>query len=232
MNRLLSWWGQGQVREGDRSFWDDLTKGRAGAPLRIGLSLAAAAALMSTFMFLLGLIDHGTGRVDTAHIATGLALTGAAWCGSLVWLWSSYRKWRRLIATICIVLGIWLVAIPLCVVLAEVIRDDGLLIASTILLAVSGTIVTIAINAHCALEGRPLEDRAGAIAVNCPKCNYSMVGLESCQCPECGTAYTVDRLIREQNYALLRRVDSTDAAQVDSAPALPPQATPAVTEGA
>ena len=231
-NRLLSWRGEGRVREGDRSLWDDLTKGRAGAPLRIGLSLAAAAALMSTLMFLLGMIEHGTGRVDTEHIATGLALAGAAWCGSLVWLWSSYRKWRRLIATICIVLGIWLVAIPLAVVLAEVVRDDGFLIASTILLAVSGTIVTIAVNAHGALEGRPLEDRTGAIAVNCPKCNYSMVGLESCQCPECGTAYTLDRIIREQNYALLRRVDSTDAVQVESAPPLPPGATPAVTEGA
>ena len=52
-----------------------------------------------------------------------------------------------------------------------------------------------------------------------------MVGLESCQCPECGTAYTVDRLIREQNYARLRRVDSTAAVQVASAPTLPPRAT-------
>ena len=232
MSRLLPWRGQGRVREGDRSLRDDLGLGQAGAPLRIGLSLAAATVLMSTLMFLLGMIEHGGGRVDTAHVATGLALTGAAWCGSLMWLWSGYRKWRRLIVTVCTVLGMWLVAVPLCVVLAEVVRDDGFLIASTILLAVSGTIVTIAVNAHCALEGRPLEDRTGAIAVSCPKCNYSMVGLESCQCPECGTAYTVDRLIREQNYALLRRVDSTDAVQVESAPTLPPGATPAVTEGA
>ena len=224
MKWLLPWQDQGEQREGDRSLPRDLRSGRAGAPLRIGLSLAAAAVFLSTLMFGLGLIDQGGGRVETGHIATGIALAGAGWCGCLVWLWSSYRKWRRLIATVCTVLGIWLVAIPLCVLIAEVVRDDEFLIAGTILLAVSATIGTIVVNAHYASAGRPLEDRTGAIAVNCPNCQYSMVGLESCQCPECGISYTVDRLIREQNYALLRRVTDDGhetVARVGVAPALP-----------
>ncbi len=217
MNWLLPWKNQGELRDGDRSLIADLRTGRMGVLPRIGLSLAAAALLVSVLMFLLGMIDQG-GRVDGEHIATGMALAGALWCGALAWVWSSYRKWRRLIATVCTILGIWLVAIPVCVVLSEVLRQEEFLIASTILLAVAATIATIVVNAHYATRGRPLEDRSGTIAVVCPQCQYSMVGLESCQCPECGAAYTVDRLIKEQNYALLRRVPGDDGT-----PALPAQ---------
>ena len=79
------------------------------------------------------------------------------------------------------------------------------------------------VNAYYAARGRPLEDRSGALVVLCPRCQYSMVGLESCQCPECGTAYTVDRLIKEQNYALRRRVEEEPGAvdAVPDTPALP-----------
>ncbi len=219
MNWLLPWQDQGELREGDRSLLADLRAGRSGAPLRIGLSLAAAALLVSVLMFLFGMIDLG-GRVRDEHIAMGLALTGGTWCVTLAWLWSSYRKWRRLIATVCTILGIWLVAIPVCVIISEMVRAEGFLIAATILLAVSATIGTIVVNAHYATRGRPLEDTSGAIAVVCPQCHYSMVGLESCQCPECGASYTVDRLIREQNYALLRRIPQ-DETEIPDTPALP-----------
>ncbi len=219
MGWLLPWQNQGELREGDRSLVRDLRTGRAGAPLRVGLSLVAAALFVSLLMFLVGVIDQA-GSVRDEHVAIGLALTGATWCVALAWLWSSYRKWRRLIATVCTVLGIWLVAIPLCVLISEVVRNESFLIASTIFLAISATIGTIVVNAHYATRGRPLEDQSGAIAVVCPHCRYSMVGLESCQCPECGASYTVDRLIKEQNYALLRRIPKDDS-EVPDAPALP-----------
>ena len=128
--------------------------------------------------------------------------------------------WRRLIATICTVLGIWLVAIPMCVIISEVVRNESFLIAGTIFMGVSATIGTIVVNAHYATRGRPLEDASGAIAVVCPQCRYSLVGLESCQCPECGASYTVDRLIKEQNYALLRRIPQ-DETEVPNERALP-----------
>jgi len=225
MNWLLPWLNQGELREGDRSLVRDLRTGRAGAPLRIGLSLVAAAGLVSVLMFMFGVLDQG-GRIRDQHVAMGLALAGATWCVSLAWLWSSYRKWRRLIATICTVLGIWLVAIPVCVIISEVVRNESFLIAGTIFLGVSATIGTIVVNAHYATRGRPLEDASGAIAVVCPQCRYSLVGLESCQCPECGASYTVDRLIKEQDYALLRRIPH-DETEITAAPALPPRIVPA-----
>ncbi len=70
MNWLLPWRDQGELREGDRSLLADLRAGRSGAPLRIGLSLAAAALLVSVLMFLFGMIDLG-GRVRDEHIAMG-----------------------------------------------------------------------------------------------------------------------------------------------------------------
>jgi len=225
MNWLLPWLNQGELREGDRSLVRDLRTGRAGAPLRIGLSLVAAAGLVSVPMFMFGVIDQG-GRISNQVVAMGLALAGATWCVSLAWLWSSYRKWRRLIATICTVLGIWLVAIPVCVIISEVVRNESFLIAGPIFLGVSATIGTIVVNAHYATRGRPLEDASGAIAVVCPQCRYSLVGLESCQCPECGASYTVDRLIKEQDYALLRRIPH-DETEIRAVPALPPRIAPA-----
>ena len=88
MGWLLPWQNQGELREGDRSLVRDLRTGRAGAPLRVGLSLVAAALLVSVLMFLFGVIDQGR-SVREAHVATGLALTGATWCVALAWVWSS-----------------------------------------------------------------------------------------------------------------------------------------------
>lgn len=112
--------------------------------------------------------------------------------------------------TIFIVLGIWLVTIATCVLIAETIRDAAFLIAGSIFLAISATIVVIATNSYYAMAGRALEDREGRIVVECPNGRYSMVGLESSTCPECGESYTIDHLIREQNYAALRHLPSAD----------------------
>ena len=49
-------------------------------------------------------------------------------------------------------------------------------------------------------RGRPVETPDGLVNVHCPECGYSMVGLNECRCPECGEHYTVDQLIRRQNY--------------------------------
>ena len=61
----------------------------------------------------------------------------------------------------------------------------------------------------------------GDIRVQCPGCGYSMVGLQSCQCPECGTIYTIDEIIGEQDYAVLRQLPAPEPAEAADAPAPP-----------
>lgn len=194
------------------SVWQDLRHGRAGVPLRLGLSLAAAGAMLAALFLLLGLVEQVSGRVADAQIAGGLVVAGLAWCGVLAFLWTTYRRWRYLLSTIFIALGIWIVTIPICVLIGENVKRPDFLIAGFIVTAVSSTIVVIALNAYRATAGRPLTDRMGEISVVCPACGYSMVGLESCQCPECGAAYTIDQIIGEQDYAVLRRVQAIDEA--------------------
>lgn len=38
------------------------------------------------------------------------------------------------------------------------------------------------------------------VQVHCPTCGYSMIGLKELRCPECGTQFTIDELIRRQGY--------------------------------
>ncbi len=166
-------------------------------------------------MFVMGLIEQ-FGRLRDEHIAVALAVAGAGWCGILAVLWSTHRRWRRLMQTIFVVLGIWIVTIPMCVLIAETMRDAAFLIAGCIFLSISATIVVIAANAYYATVGRALEDREGRIVVECPNCRYSMVGLENSTCPECGESYTIDQLIHEQNYAALRHLPSADTGGTDA----------------
>ena len=183
---------------------DDLRSGQAGWGVRLGLSLAAAAGLLALLLFSFGLVEATGLRVSGEITAVGLGMGGATWCASLAWLWATYRRWPRVLRTVFAVMGVWAVTVPLCVLIDETVPRDEFLIAGCITLAIAATIALIATAAHRAAGGRPLQDAEGTVRVNCPRCDYSMVGLESCHCPECGHHYTIDELIKAQDYARLR----------------------------
>ncbi len=58
-NWLTRPWFAGQEPTENRSVWLALQTGAAGMPLRIGLSLAAMAAVLSVLMFVLSMIELG-----------------------------------------------------------------------------------------------------------------------------------------------------------------------------
>ena len=117
---------------------------------------------------------------------------------------SPTSSYSIIIPAICVV-GLWGVVIPICVALDSTVYRAEFLIASCVFVGVALTTLIIAIAAYVTATGRPIEDPAGRVNVHCPSCGYSMVGLESCHCPECGAQYTVDRLIRAQEYGAVRR---------------------------
>lgn len=53
--------------------------------------------------------------------------------------------------------------------------------------------------------GRPVVDEHDNVRVFCPKCGYSLIGLRECRCPECGHSFTLDEIIRKQDFATLAR---------------------------
>lgn len=54
---------------------------------------------------------------------------------------------------------------------------------------------------HRLFKRRPVLDRDNHVDVRCPTCDYSLVGLRDLRCPECGTRFTIDELIRAQHYS-------------------------------
>jgi hypothetical protein len=189
----------------------DIRDGRAGWPALIGVALAAAAALISIMLVLFGVVEANGGRVDDAAYALGFALIGAVWCPVVAWLLTRRGRGQRWVKAIAGVIGVWVIATPLIAFLEMAIRRSDLLMIACLFAGICASILIIS-NALHGGGGRPLEDVEGRIHVTCPSCGYSMVGLASCQCPECGAAFTIDQLIRSQDYAALRTLGTEQSA--------------------
>ncbi|MCZ6836758.1 MAG: hypothetical protein O7G85_13365 [Planctomycetota bacterium] len=183
----------------DPSLWADLQIGQAGWVPRVGLSLAAAGGLFSIMFIMLGLIDLSL-RLDDHHIAIGIGLAGVTWCVALVFIWASFRKWRKPLKTFFCILGVWMIAIPMAFFVEETVQSEEFFIASILALGLGLTLFLLMTLGYRRGGGKALALRDGIIDVTCPECGYSLVGLSECICPECGLAMTIDELIRRQNY--------------------------------
>ncbi len=183
------------------SIIQDLRSGRAGIGIRLGLSLAAAPILVAPFMFLYALIEMSRGSIRDDYIALALGLAGAIWCGSLTFIWAGYRRFARVLKTAFAIVGVWIIAIPLCVLADSALRSgEEFLITGIILTASALTIFFVTTCVYRSLGGKQIQNQLGDIAVNCPTCGYSLVGLDACRCPECGQNHTIDQLIAAQDY--------------------------------
>lgn len=226
---MLNPWGR---RSQDASLWQDLRSGEAGWAPRVGLSLAAATALAAAALLVLATLNvvlpplkqtftqrDGTQQFFTQspirdyHIAGGLLAAGAVWCVALITIWSSYRRFRLALQAIIGVVGIWGIAIPLCMMLEAWLRNEELWISACILAASTGTFYWVTRCAYLARRGVPLINRDGHVNVHCPVCGYAMIGLTEARCPECGAKFTLDELIRRQDFGRIQDAPSPPAAQ-------------------
>jgi hypothetical protein len=194
----------GWANDDDRSIWWDLHR-NAGWTVRAGLSLASATAILGLVLGLAGLIEMNSGRVDEQVLLLAVPIAIVAWSAILYWIWSGYRRWTRTLRTAVAIMAVWGVFILIAVILSEFGRRSELLIGACILLAWAATFLLISVASHAHKAGRSVTDRSGSVRVTCPRCGYSMVGLHSCDCPECGTRFTIDQLIEAQDYAALKQ---------------------------
>ncbi len=191
--------------EDQTSLIADLRSGRAGIGIRLGLSLAAAPILVAPFMFLYALIEMGNGTVRDEHLALAFGIAGAVWCGCLTFIWAGYRRFARVLKTMFAIVGVWVITIPLCVFVDSRVRSgEEYLIAGLIMTASALTVFFVTTCVYRSLGGKRIANVQGEIAVNCPTCGYSLVGLDACRCPECGANSTIDELIGAQDYEALR----------------------------
>ena len=211
---LLNWFTRA---DGLPSLVHDMRSGRAGLMMRVALSLAAAAVSASIVMVPLGMMEIAGYRVHDEHALLAFSLAGVLWCGALAWVWAGYRRWQRTIRTVFGLVALWALLIPVCAAIGAAIRQSDFLIASLVVFGIGVTLAVIATVTYRSIGGNAVRDQAGSVQVRCPRCGYSMIGLETCQCPECGHRCTIDALIAEQDYASLR-----DARQSASAASLSP----------
>ncbi|MEX2219111.1 MAG: hypothetical protein WD749_10170 [Phycisphaerales bacterium] len=186
--------------------WGGIRDGTAGFLPRVGLSIAGAAAGLGGLMFLLGLLEASSSarRIMDWHIAMGVLAVVVAWLGLLYVLWSSYSRWRHTVRAGFICLGIIAVSVCIAFVFGAGMRNPEFFIAATLFFGAAGVGGVITAAVYRGMRGRAILGPEGHVDVKCPRCGYSMSGLGDCSCPECGGKWTLDELIRAQNYEGVR----------------------------
>ena len=126
---------------------------------------------------------------------TGLAAASIAWLFALRLIWRPVRGGRQIFRPIFST-----VAISACTAFVCALFDDEEPIAVVVLLAISLAMYAW-VSAYIRWSrGRSVFGPDNLVAVHCPKCGYSLLGLTECRCPECGLAFTIDGLIAAQGY--------------------------------
>lgn len=196
--------GDGSPRAIIINLFESVRRGSAGFGTRLGLSLASATAAVGVLNLVLGLADYALGRVREEHVAIGVVVVLLAWIGVLYPIWATYSRKRHLVKTILACLAVVVFTIGTGMAFGFGMRNPEFFIAATILLGASGLFSIVTAAAHARARGREIIEGGIAVRVLCPRCSYSMSGLESSTCPECGARYTLDELIRAQDYDALR----------------------------
>ncbi len=195
----------------------DLHSGKAGVALRIlanivfGLAFLAAALLATwgyAALFGSSTIYGGNVRrfrVREEHLAVGTVVAGLLWLVTFVWVWGGFRRgrfpWFAALGTIVL----WLFIIPICFILETAIRhEEEFVITGVCLLAGALTVLMWMLPVHRLGHRTPVVNGDNMVNVHCPQCGYSLIGLRELRCPECGARFTIDELIRRQDYGHTR----------------------------
>lgn len=138
-------------------------------------------------------------------VAAAFAVAGVVWLILLMWIWGGFRRSRKMTRAVVGSLGVVIVVVFLGITIDRAFRGgEDVLIAAVIFLGACGVVLLWAPVIMGWRYAKPVLTPENLVDVACPSCGYSMIGLRSLRCPECGTEYTVDDLIRRQNYGAAR----------------------------
>lgn len=180
---------------------------------RVVLSLLSAGMMVGLVMCIVWLIvqmwlvppGRHRGVLIESEFAVYMILAIAAfpWLLSLVLVWQGLLvKWkirlRTAVATLCGALVI--VAVMACVGYALDGYDTPTLIVGLTLISGSCLLLLWVPPMAFGRLGKPITDAEDNVRVLCPTCGYSLIGLRECRCPECGQEFTLDEIIRRQDY--------------------------------
>ncbi|MCK6484872.1 MAG: hypothetical protein HUU26_01490 [Gemmatimonadaceae bacterium] len=201
------------------SLWQMLRDGRVGFGTRLTLSLVSGLVLVAAAMCAAWLIAAGFSprqtygsaptfyfRVTDDQVFFCLGAAGLIWLATLTALWGGFEQRRYLTRAVLGTIGIVVVCTFVGVAIDEVVRsEEEFLIAGVVLIGAAGVVMLWLSAVHKARRHRAVVGADDLVNVFCPECGYSMIGLHEPRCPECGATFTLDELIRRQNYAAHER---------------------------
>ena len=172
------------------------------------------------------------GLSSDAEVIAVVLLASSVWYALQVWIWRRLAgavvggRWPRIAAALPPILNT--IVVSMAAVAAANFFDlsaaDVYLIPATMMFGAAMVIVVWLPTVDRIGRGRPLLTAHQEVNVNCPDCGYSLIGLRDLRCPECGTTFTIDELIRAQGYEAVNQRRRKKAAP--PAPFLTPEADP------
>jgi hypothetical protein len=214
------------------SLWRTLRAPEPNLAMRLAMSIVAALVLGAAGIAAAWAYAqfYGNGYVRDEQAAAAMSLAGACWFLVLILIWRPMRHGRQIAVPTITTLAIIVAAIAGSVAIDELLnlRDDEMLMFAVVLLGAAAVILVWLPTAQRLLRGRPVVGPDDLVRVNCPRCGYSLIGLRDLRCPECGTEFTIDELIRSQDYSGVRKVSAAEAESLNQPR---PRTTPGV-EGA
>ncbi len=197
------------MSDAERTSWHPDLALRWGLSLISGLGLAALTLL--GFWFAAHVLRPAPWRrLSDDDLAIGFAVAAAVWAVLLSRIWAGVgagRRTRGVVRAACWTLVCVLTAVVGGVLIDSAVRRDEELLVGAWALGLAATTVSLwipVLREHAA--GRPVVNTEHLVDVRCPRCGYSLIGLRELRCPECGEQFTIDALIRAQNYDGARRL--------------------------
>lgn len=153
----------------------------------------------------------GRGRVRDEEIIVGVIVSVVIWLVMLVWIWRPVMRAVRFAPKMSAARP-WLWPAVRTVVVSTAILFSCLALDRARLSQVEYFMAGLSIFGGAIILlfwlplissmdlTRPILNDEDRVNVHCPTCGYSLIGLRDLRCPECGDRFTIDELIRRQNY--------------------------------
>jgi hypothetical protein len=196
-----------------RTIWRAIRSPEPHPALRVTLSIVSALLLLAVAMFAAWAYARTTtrGYAREEHVAVAIIVAAVAWIGALFFLWAPVRRGRGFAMALFTTLAIAVATIGGMILVEETVRRDEEFLMTTVFLLGLALAILAWLPVFMRLSrGRPVVGPDDLVQVNCPGCDYSLIGLRDLRCPECGLEFTIDELIRAQNYAQPPEPPATD----------------------
>ena len=205
------------------SIWRDLRAPEPNLVVRASVSLMAGLVLAAVTVLGLWAWAHlirSPGHwIRDEELAVAALAGSTCWFAALIGIWRPMQKGRAFVlpSIVTLAIGVGVIAGSIAIDVLLRVRDEEVLMFSLALVGGAALILTWLPTARRLLRGRPVLGADHQVRVRCPTCGYSLIGLRDLRCPECGTTFTIDELIRAQGYGGVPKV-SADEPEEDNKP--------------